>query len=143
MRTLKILLPAIALSCCAYAGDWFATEIQAPIYPILANQARIEGTVRLKLLLDSNGAVSRADIVSGNPVLAHAAQENILKWRFAAACSSSESPQPIEFTYEFKLQGVVDANPRTSFRYEHPYKARVESQALHWMPERAPETKAK
>jgi TonB family protein len=122
----------VLLSCSAFAGEWFAKVIDAPTYPILANQARIEGVVQLKLVVDGNGVVLRADVVSGNQVLARAAQDNIRKWKFVAPCSAG--PKTIDFTYEFKLEGEVEEHPRTIFRYEHPYKVIVESQAVHWMP---------
>ena len=93
MRALKALVYGLVLSCSASTGEWFATEIQALTYPILANQARIEGTVRLKLVLDRNGVISRVDIISGNPVLARAAHDNILKWKFSAPCSGGEPPE--------------------------------------------------
>lgn len=133
--TLKIVVCGILLAWRALASEWFPVQIEAPTYPPLASQARIEGVVKLALTLDPNGKVVRADVQSGNPVLARAAQANALLWRFAAPCSDKAAPAPtIEFSYEFKLDGKVREKPSTHFRYEHPYKAIVGSQAQHWMP---------
>ena len=132
---LKSALVVSLFAWAAIAGEHFAIEIRGATYPVLANQARIEGTVRLKLTLSRTGAVSHAEVLSGNPVLARAARENVVLWRFAAPCSGRDGKESvIEFTYVFRLRGGVDAGPRTSFRYEHPYKVILTSEALHWMP---------
>jgi TonB family protein len=112
--------------------------MEAPVYPLLANQAQIQGTVRLKLLLDPDGTVSRVEAESGNRVLIRAAIDNAKLWRFAPAGATRDGhPTVIEFTYIFRLDGTVNEHPTTRFRYEHPYRAVVTSQALHWTPTRS------
>jgi TonB family protein len=134
--TAKIVFFGALLVWPAVAGERFAIDIQGGTYPVLANQARIEGTVRLKVKVDSAGAVSGAEVLSGHPVLARAAQENVMSWRFSAPDLGVDAPESvIEFTYVFRLKGEVDANPRTSFRYQHPYKVTLTSQSLHWVPQ--------
>jgi TonB family protein len=133
--TAKTVLLGALLIWPAVAGERFAIEIQGGTYPALANQARIEGIVRLRLRIDGTGAVSRAEVLSGHPVLARAAQENVMSWRFSAPCPGQDTNESvIEFTYVFRLEGEVEARPRTSFRYQHPYKVTLTSQSLHWMP---------
>lgn len=54
-----------------------------PSYPPLAKQARMSGTVELDLMSNSaTGEVLQATVVSGNPLLAQAAQESARQWRF-------------------------------------------------------------
>ena len=133
-RLLKTAAVGLMLVCHALAGEWFAVQIPSPTYPLLANQAGIEGLVRLKLTLDGSGAVLRAEVLSGPPVLARSARDNAVLWKFATPCPDGKTSQTIEFTYDFRLEGEVDARPRTRFHYEHPYRAIVISEALHWMP---------
>jgi len=133
--TSRIALCSLLLAVRLLGTDLYPTRIEAPVYPPLANQARIEGTVKLKLGLSARGEVLTADIISGNRVLAKAAQANALKWGFAAPCSNGETAgKAIEITYDFRLVGEVQSRPTTLFRYEHPYRISIVSQALHWTP---------
>ena len=54
----------------------------APIYPPLARQARIQGTVILRVIIDKEGNVSNLQLVSGHPMLAPAAIEAVKQWRY-------------------------------------------------------------
>lgn len=134
------LIPAVCslvLAWPALAGEWFPVRMESPKYPPLASQARIAGVVRLRVTLSGTGKVLQASVLSGNAVLARAAQANVLLWLFASPCST----QPhsfIEFTYDFKLDGVTLERPASTFRYDHPYKVTVTSQAQHWTPNRTP-----
>jgi len=134
--TFRVALCALLVAVGGLASDWFAVRFDAPAYPPLANQARIEGVVRLRLVLDGQGKVERAEVLSGNPVLARAAQINIMTWKFMQPCSKETSPTTIEFTFEFRLEGETSDVPTTRFRYEHRYRATVTSQARHWVPEK-------
>jgi TonB family protein len=44
-----------------------------PVYPPLASQARIQGTVRFNVVIDANGRVKNPVLVSGHPLLVEAA----------------------------------------------------------------------
>ncbi len=116
------------------ASDWFVVRLEAPSYPTLASQARIQGLVRLRLVIDGQGRVTRASVLAGHPVLARAAEANIMKWRFAQPCPEKASATEIQFTFEFRLEGETSQAASTGFRYEHPYRATVVSQARHWTP---------
>ena len=54
----------------------------APIYPPLARQARIEGTVVLDVSVDADGKVHDVRVVSGHPMLSPTAIETANGWRF-------------------------------------------------------------
>lgn len=54
----------------------------APVYPPLARQARIQGTVILRVIIDKEGNVSSLQLVSGHPMLAPAAIEAVKKWKY-------------------------------------------------------------
>ena len=54
----------------------------APVYPPLARQALIQGTVMLKVVIDKSGNVSDMQLVSGHPMLAPAAIEAVKQWKY-------------------------------------------------------------
>lgn len=54
----------------------------APKYPKEAKKKRIEGTVRLQIVLDHYGQVIETNLVSGDLLLANAAIEAIREWRY-------------------------------------------------------------
>jgi len=53
-----------------------------PRYPEEARDNRMQGTVRLHVVLSTDGKVQQLDIVSGDPVLANAAAEAVRQWEY-------------------------------------------------------------
>ena len=53
-----------------------------PVYPPLARQARIQGTIILKVLISKSGDVANLQLVSGHPMLAPAAIEAVKQWKY-------------------------------------------------------------
>jgi protein TonB len=53
-----------------------------PVYPELARQMRIEGTVRLQAVIARDGSVQSLVILSGHPMLAKAAVAAVREWRY-------------------------------------------------------------
>lgn len=53
-----------------------------PIYPLLARQARIQGTVVLKALINQTGDVESLELISGHPMLAPAAMDAVKQWKY-------------------------------------------------------------
>jgi TonB family protein len=51
-----------------------------PIYPPLARQARIQGTVRFDATIGADGHVKNLQLISGHPLLVPAAQEAVRQW---------------------------------------------------------------
>ncbi|MGJ5819392.1 M56 family metallopeptidase [Paludibaculum fermentans] len=58
------------------------TESPAPVYPPLARQARISGTVRFKVIIGKDGSVANMTLASGHPLLIQAAQEAVQAYRY-------------------------------------------------------------
>ena len=54
----------------------------APVYPPLARQARIQGTVIAQIVISKTGNVESVQLFSGHPILAPAAIEAIKQWKF-------------------------------------------------------------
>ena len=53
-----------------------------PVYPSLARQARIQGTVVLHAIIDKDGKVAQLEVVSGHPLLVQSALEAVKQWRY-------------------------------------------------------------
>jgi TonB family protein len=56
-----------------------------PVYPKLAKQAHIQGTVRLAALIDDTGTVERLKLISGHPFLVKAAFDAVKQWLYQPA----------------------------------------------------------
>lgn len=59
-----------------------AIERRKPIYPILAQQIKLQGKVSIEVMIAPDGHVESARTVSGHPMLAEKAREAALEWRF-------------------------------------------------------------
>lgn len=53
-----------------------------PDYPRLAKEARIEGTVRIEILVGINGKVEELRLIEGHPLLAQTAMQAVRQWEF-------------------------------------------------------------
>ena len=53
-----------------------------PVYPALARQARIQGTVRLEAVISKVGTIEELTVVSGHPLLIQAALDAVKQWRY-------------------------------------------------------------
>lgn len=65
----------------------------APVYPPLARQARIQGTVILNIVINRSGEVRDLQLYSGHPMLAPAAIEAVKQWRYRPY---EQNGQPVE-----------------------------------------------
>src|SRR5271165_1047619 len=53
-----------------------------PVYPPLARQARVSGTVVLRAIIGTDGSIENLTLVSGHPMLAPAAIEAVKQWKY-------------------------------------------------------------
>ena len=58
------------------------TKRVEPTYPPEARAAKIQGTVRLEVLIDTSGAVKSVREISGRPLLIPAAVAAVKQWRY-------------------------------------------------------------
>jgi TonB family protein len=70
----------------------------APVYPDIARRMNITGTVRVLVVLSSNGTVKSTKLVGGHPILVNAAMNALKKWKFEPA--SDESTGLVEFKFQ-------------------------------------------
>jgi periplasmic protein TonB len=76
-----------------------------PPYPALAKQIRVEGSVNIQILVDEQGKVISAQVMSGSPMLSPAAREAAMRARFTPTTLNGV-PVKIQgvITYNFRLQ---------------------------------------
>lgn len=98
-----------------FAGrpDLHLTHAEGIVYPPLARQTRISGTVVAKVSVSNDGKVDRVDILSGHPLLQQTVIYSLRQWTF--------SPQPgeariFELRCEFALG--YSPSPREGFLIE-------------------------
>jgi protein TonB len=64
-----------------------------PVYPPLARQARIQGTVRLQAIIDKQGNVVQLEVLQGHPLLVQSALDAVRQWRYRPTMLNGE---PVE-----------------------------------------------
>jgi len=64
-----------------------------PIYPPLAKQARISGTVELSAIIGKDGRVQDLKVVRGHPLLVQAALDAVKNWIYKPTLLNGE---PVE-----------------------------------------------
>ncbi len=76
-----------------------------PLYPVLAMNARIEGTVRLAAIIAVDGRVRDLHVISGNPLLVEAAQDAVKKWIYRPTYLNGNPAEVItQITVQFNLR---------------------------------------
>lgn len=81
-----------------------ALSLPPPVYPENARRTRVEGTVEIEVVIDENGKVSSAKVISGPPLLRDSAVQAALRAKFTPTKLAGE---PVKVTgkiiYNFKM----------------------------------------
>ncbi|MCE5307408.1 MAG: energy transducer TonB [Acidobacteriales bacterium] len=72
-----------------------------PVYPPLARQARIQGTVKLQAIISRDGTIQQLQVMSGHPLLVPSALEAVKQWVYKPTLLNGE---PVE------VVTVIDVN---------------------------------
>ena len=64
-----------------------------PVYPPLAKQARVQGTVRFSAIIGKDGQIQNLQLVSGHPLLVPAATDAVKQWVYKPTLLNGE---PVE-----------------------------------------------
>jgi protein TonB len=64
-----------------------------PVYPPLAKQARVSGTVRLQGVISREGRVINLQVISGHPLLIPSARDAVIQWVYQPTLLNG---QPVE-----------------------------------------------
>ena len=100
-RKSRWLLPIVlAFSFChpavgAEAERKVVTRVK-PVYPELARQMKVTGTVKIEVCIAANGTVKSVKPVGGHPLLIQAASDAVRKWRYAPG---NETTTIVEFQF--------------------------------------------
>ena len=70
-----------------------------PVYPPLARQTRISGTVRLHAIIGKDGAITSLEVMSGHPLLQQAALDAVRQWRYQPTLLNGE-PVDVDTTID-------------------------------------------
>lgn len=105
------------------AGGMLIRKVN-PVYPPLARQARVSGTVVLKAIIGKDGSIENLTLVSGHPLLAPAAIEAVKQWKYRPFLLNGRPLQvETEVTVNFALSppanesvaaGAVQPGPNVS-----------------------------
>jgi protein TonB len=77
-----------------------------PVYPPLARQARVQGTVELRAIISTTGTIENLIVVRGHPLLAAAAIEAVRQWRYRPYLLNNQPVEvETEITVNFLLSG--------------------------------------
>ncbi len=74
------------------------TKRVTPVYPDVARNGRLGGTVKLSVLVTLAGKVKKVDVIGGHPVFVVAASNAAVQWQFEPA--AKESSETLVFSFE-------------------------------------------
>jgi len=71
-----------------------------PVYPPLARQTRISGTVKLHAIIGKDGSVQQLSVESGHPLLVQSALDAVRQWRYQPTLLNGD---PVEVDTEIDV----------------------------------------
>lgn len=99
-------IPAHPLRVSHWAEGNLIYRVQ-PTYPLLARQARIQGTVELRAIISKTGTIENLAVVSGHAMLVTAAIDAVKQWRYRPYMLNDE---PIEVETEIVVNFTLGGN---------------------------------
>jgi len=111
MKRLLIFIIGSCMCCAVFAQSVRLSDAEAkkvvksrtnPEYPPLAKQMRVTGEVRLDVYLNEDGSLDKIHVVSGNALLAGAAQNAVKNWKFGAP-TVDDKPVKAVASYSFSF----------------------------------------
>jgi protein TonB len=76
-----------------------------PEYPVIAKQAGIQGTVVIRAFISREGTIERTQLLSGPPLLAHAALDAVRQWKYRPYYLNG---QPVEVETQITVNFVLN-----------------------------------
>ena len=68
-----------------------------PTYPEVAKRMRLVGTVKVQIVIGSDGKIKETSFVGGHPVLVNAVEETLKSWKYAPG--SGQTTTLLEFNF--------------------------------------------
>ena len=88
---------AALLALPAFAEQRAIKSKIAPVYPEIAKRLHVTGIVKLEVTVDPDGKVTAVKTLSGNHVLADAAEEAVRKWKFVPGPKETTTDLDVDF----------------------------------------------
>jgi periplasmic protein TonB len=105
-NSLMPITPSVRPSRVSHVMEGNLIRRVQPEYPALAKQARIQGTVVLRAVINRDGIIQDLQVMSGHPLLVQAALNAVRQWRYRPYYLND---QPVEVetqvTVNFSLSG--------------------------------------
>jgi TonB family protein len=93
-----ILVLLLALATAAGAQQIRKTlSAPTPVYPQLAKQLQLKGTVKIQIIVKRDGTVEDANVIGGHPLLVEPALEAVRRWKYEPA--GSETTTIVQFNF--------------------------------------------
>ena len=93
----------LALALGLGAGSLWAQENRkalsnpVPAYPEVAKRMHLTGTVKVQVVIGTDGRIKEKNFIGGHPVLVNAVEETLKNWKYAPA--SGETTTQLEFNF--------------------------------------------
>jgi TonB family protein len=87
----------VAGSSVESAGSRAVKNEVSPIYPDIAKNLSLQGTVQLQAVVRADGTVREVHVVGGHPMLAAAAERAVMKWRYQPG--EKETRETVRITF--------------------------------------------
>ncbi|MCX6595505.1 MAG: energy transducer TonB [Acidobacteria bacterium] len=129
MRTLGLVALSWLLPIHAAEG-WQVQRLVEPLFPPLAQQARIRDKVTVRCEIAAEGVTKECAPVSGHPLLAQAVVRNAKQWTFRRGGSTSTEEAnffEIEYNFEFSEKTVRFSPTPTYFSFKFPNRVTLTS----------------
>ena len=75
-----------------------------PVYPALAKQARVQGTVKLLGVISADGRIEQLQVLSGHPLLVAAAVDAVKQWTYRPTLLNG---QPVEVQAPIEVRFIL------------------------------------
>jgi len=106
-------------------------RVVATEYPAFARMADLQGKVVLEAAISDEGTVAHVEIVSGHPLLATAARDTLLRWRFSA-CRRQDEACKIKVAFSFVLSGTCTLGSVCPTEFVADLPDRVDVKSKRW-----------
>jgi TonB family protein len=98
------------------------------VYPPLAEQTRISGTIILEVLIDSSGKTSVRRVISGHPLLITSAMNAVSSWKYQPFEVDGKPAPVITFVMVvFSLNGNQPPAVSPEMQFQHEFWSALES----------------
>ena len=106
---LAALAPGVAAQIPTPVSEVSVTHFVAPVYPLAAWLARVQGPVSAKVTINQDGTVKSVDSVAGFPLLLATLKDSLGQWKFKPVSSETAVTVVVDFR-------VVDDCPQLGIK---------------------------